>query len=218
MFWQHFICLRQENMKTIIKHLLLKTSLGQKLRQLRHHNFMGVYQDNLAYSYLKHCSKILDVGCGTGRFISLNPKQIIGLDSNHQTLKLCRRKGYQVKYGSVIKLPYPAKSFTGLHCSHVLEHLQPQAVYQFLKEASRVLKTNGILIIRSPLLWKGFYDNLTHIKPYPPRAITRYLVENAPDTTLKKIPIKFKKVALHWRYQTLSFKKNGYTLILQKQT
>lgn len=169
---------------------------------------------HFSFGYLRRCRRVLDVGCGTGEFIKLSPQKIVGIDTNRLTLSLCRRQGLAVKYGSAAKIPYPQNSFDGLHCSHVIEHLGPRQVYAFLKEATRVLKSNGILVISSPLLWPGFYDNLTHIKPYPPRAITRYLVEAAPDTTYPAIPSKFKLVALHWRYRY--FTKTGYTLVLRK--
>lgn len=156
---------------------------------------------------MQHCRRILDVGCGTGEFIRLAPRRIIGIDIN-------RQRHSKVKFGSATNIPYPAKSFDGLHCSHVIEHLSPPQAYKFLSEAARVLKPQGILVISSPILWSGFYDNLTHIKPYPPRAITRYLVETAPDTTYPAIKSKFNIVALHWRYRY--FTKTGYTLVLRK--
>jgi ubiquinone/menaquinone biosynthesis C-methylase UbiE len=160
-----------------------------------------------SFGYLRRCRRILDVGSGTGEFIRLAPRRIIGIDTN-------RQRQAQVKFGSATAIPYPKNSFDGLHCSHVIEHLEPKQVYRFFKEASRVLEPGGILVISSPMLWSGFYDNLTHIKPYPPRAITRYLMETAPDTTYPLIKAKFKLVALRWRYRY--FTKTGYTLVLRK--
>ena len=208
------------------KKKFLKTCFGQYLRTIQNRNFMAEYQNKKAYGYLINAQRILDIGCGEGVFISLNPKKIVGIDGNRQTVRKCCRKGLNVKYGLAAKIPYPDKSFDGIHCSHMIEHLEPKQVYQFMKEVSRVLKKRGILVIRSPLFWSGFYDNLTHIKPYPPRAITRYLVEDAPDTTYPRIKSRYQKVALHWRYQSIlpviyslgihSFKKNGYLLVLKK--
>ena len=179
-------------------------------------NLSVAYWDRLAFRYLKPCQTILDIGCGQGRFVNLSPKRIIGLDSNPDSLKLCRQKDFKVKLGSVTKIPFKANSFSGINCSHVLEHLQPHQTYQALKEMTRVLKPGGILVIRAPLLWSGFYDNLTHIKPYSPQAISRYLVETAPDTTYPSINPKYKQIGLHWRYRW--FEKNGYLLALKKNS
>ncbi len=176
------------------------------LKKLIRFNYSAHYQDSLAFKYLKSCPKILDVGAGTGRFLKLNPTKITGLDPNPLTKNIIK--------GSATKLPFKASSFNGLHCAHVIEHLNPKEVYTALKEFSRVLKPNGILVIRSPLLWSGFYHNLTHFKPYPPKALTRYLVENAPDTTFPKLKTKYQPVALHYRYHKRE--KNGYTLVLKK--
>ena len=186
------------------------------LRHFLKRNFLAEYLLRQSFHYLKTCRRILDVGCGTGEFIKLSPRRITGIDTNRQTLFACRRQGFTVKSGSATKIPYPQSSFDGLHCSHVIEHLEPRGAYFFLKEATRVLKPRGILVISSPLLWSGFYDNLTHVKPYPPRAIMRYLVETAPDTTFPPLKSKYKVVALHWRYRY--FTKTGYTLVLRKLT
>lgn len=171
-------------------------------------------QLKLAYSYLKDSSNILDVGCGTGEFIKLNPKQIEGVDDNSATVLACRRQGLRVNKANALNLPYKDSSFAGINCSHVIEHLFPKDAYTLLKELSRVLKPNGILVIQTPTLWSGFYNNLTHVKPYSPKAITRYLVETAPDTTFPRLPVKFSQVALHYRYYYLQ--KTGYILVLKK--
>ena len=186
------------------------------LRKIYQFNLYNCFINKKAYLYFKNCQKILDIGCGTGNFIKNNPQAITGLDNNKQTIRQCKKQGFNVKLGSAAKLPFQAGTFNGIYCSHVIEHLKPKEVYEFLKESARVLKRDGILLIRAPLLWSGFYNNLTHIKPYPPSAITRYLVESAPDTTFPRIKEKFRKVALHWRYNFETLEKNGYMLVLQK--
>ena len=39
----------------------------------------------------------------------------------------------------------------------------------------RITKTGGYLVIRSPLMWEHFFDDIDHIRPYPPAAILNYL-------------------------------------------
>ena len=61
-------------MKKLIKSILTR-------------NYQAEYQDKLAFFYFKSCHKIIDIGCGKGRFIKLDPKRISGIDSNKNTVK-----------------------------------------------------------------------------------------------------------------------------------
>jgi len=199
----------------------------QRLKELYRKNWLVEYQNRRVYSYMQCADKILDIGCGRGELIKLNPQKIIGLDINPETVRSCRRLGYQVKRGTALKLPFAANSFGAVNASHLIEHLQPEQVYRFLEEVSRVLRPQGIFVLSAPLLWAGFYDDLTHIKPYPPAVIMRYLVEEAAEATLPRLKQRFEKVALHWRYRPLfhyclyplsihGLKKDGYMLVLKK--
>jgi len=195
-------------------------------KKLKRHNFVASYQDNLAFRYLRSCQKILDIGSGSGRFIKLNPQKIQGLDSSRRSVDYCRSQNLKVTFGSALKPPFKANSFDGINCAHVIEHFTPQEVYKFLKQVNLLLKPQGILVLQSPILWPHFYDNLTHVKPYPPKAITRYLVEQALDTTFPPIKNRYRQLALHWRYQPFCSllyplnlhrrQKNGYLLVLKK--
>ncbi|MDZ7587001.1 MAG: class I SAM-dependent methyltransferase, partial [Patescibacteria group bacterium] len=150
-----------------------------------------------------------------GEFIKLNPKQIEGIDNNSATVLACRRQGLRVNHVNALKLPFKDQSFAGVHCSHVIEHLLPKDAYTLLKELARVLKLNGLLVIQTPILWSGFYDNLTHIKPYSSSAIMRYLCQTAPDTTFPRLSVRFKQIALTSRYR--NFTKTGYILVLKRE-
>ncbi len=198
--------------------------------------------DRIALGYMSECDKILDVGCGEGRFVSNNPKKIKGIDGNENSVKGCIKKGYDVTKANVTEIPYKDNSFDGVHCSHVIEHLNPEDAYELLSELARVLRTGGILVIRTPMLYDGFYDDFTHIKPYHPKAVLHYLKtsKQSIQTTLKPIG-QFEVLKLKYRYAPLflgiidtpfkfifplfnllyglgisSLKKNGYMLILRK--
>jgi len=199
--------------------------------------------DRIALSYMSECSKILDVGCGTGRFISNFPLRIKGVDGNKKSVEGCIKKGYDVVRADIAKLPFKDNSFDGVHCSHVIEHLEPKKAYKLLSELVRVLKKEGILVIRSPMLHSGFYDDFTHIKPYHPKALLHYLKtwENPKQRTLDPIKGRFEVLRLKYRKAPLfigiintplffifplfnflyrfgisSLKKTGYMLILKK--
>jgi len=194
--------------------------------------------DKLAYFFLKNSNWILDVGCGEGRFIVQNPEKIKGLDWNKDSIKECQQKGYQVVKGDARKLPFKKESVPAIHCSHLIEHFPPQDVHQILSEFNRILKPRGILVIRTPLLWSKFYSDLTHVRPYNPEVMTRYLCSQRQiQHSLKPISQDYQVVSLQWRYQPIVvgnkyfdlifnalnrwgfpwLKRNGYLLVMKKR-
>ena len=199
--------------------------------------------DKIVLGYMNNCNTILDIGCGEGRFISHAPKRIIGIDCNKKSLELCKKRKYKVKYSKATNLPFKNASFDAVHCSHVIEHLLPNEAHKLLSEMDRVLKIGGIFCIRTPLLYRDFYCDLTHIKPYYPEAILHYIITNPnSQRTLedingiyKKIKLKYRRQQLFsfvlntrfwfigiifnilYRFKIMSLKKTGYMLILKKE-
>lgn len=178
--------------------------------------------DNIALSYMESCEKILDIGCGTGRFISFDPERIEGIDQNEENVKTCKSKGFKVKTGQATMLPFGDNAFDAVHCSHLIEHLNPYDAYELLSEMNRVLKTDGIFCIRGPLMNSKFYDDLTHVRPYTPRAILHYMqIEENEQRALSKIPRLYEQLLLKYRKKTTRFMnipigKTGFMLILKK--
>lgn len=199
-------------------------------------NFQFEFLQKKEFSYFSNCKKILDIGCGVGNFLALSPKRIYGIDINRKSVASAVRKGLMAKYGKATSLQFDNLSFDGIHCSHVIEHLFPEDAYKLLAEVSRVLSKGGIFVISTPTLWNGFYNDFTHIKPYNPKSIERYLCEEGHEKTYAGMPYKYKKMDFYWRYETFplpgrigklisnyiykfhihSFKKNAYTLVLKK--
>jgi len=168
--------------------------------------------DKIALSYMS--GQIFDIGCGEGRFISHRPKTIVGIDSNKQSVEICKEKGFDVFFGRTQNFPVKDNSFNAVHCSHVIEHLMPEDAHKLLLEMDRVLKVRGIFCIRAPLLWKGFYHDFTHIKPYYPEAILRYMI-NGKQKTLGEINGEYKVLELKYRMSEKK-EKTGFMLILKK--
>jgi len=196
--------------------------------------------DRFILSYLTKCEKILDVGCGVGRFIANDPKRIMGVDNSEESIKICKSYGFDVRKCNITKLPFVDNSFDAVNCSHVIEHLFPKDAYNLLKEMNRIIKPGGIMCLSTPLLHNRFYWDFTHIKPYYPQAILHYLEKNKSNQqTLQKIG-SYKVIKLKYRHPQLfaisdspvwflspifnilhrfgisSFKRDGYTLILKK--
>lgn len=199
-------------------------------------NYQQEYLLKREFFYLKDCKKILDIGCGEGEFMRLSPKKIIGIDSNKKSIQICRKNKLNVVLGEATKLPFANNFFDGVHCCHVIEHMYPSQAHKMLSEVSRVLKKNGIFLLSTPILWHGFYNDFTHIKPYNPESLIRYLCVEGKEKTLGEVGGRFELLDLYWRYRPVpmptkagriissflyqyglhGLRRDAYTLVLRK--
>lgn len=130
----------------------------------------------IALKHIKLNDKVLDIGAGNGSFAEFCKRNDFYLfDGNYQTVQELKKKNYNAFYGELPNLPFEDNFFDTIHCSHVIEHLTPETFYKTIKEINRCLKPHGYLVISAPLLWEGFYDDLSHIKPYQPWILKKYL-------------------------------------------
>ncbi len=94
--------------------------------------------------------KVLDVGCGTGRFLSSLPTgyQRVGIDVSLGMLELAREKGLDVEQASSDSLPFEDGSFDLVTTFAVLHHLiDPALVRASLIEMARVVRPGGAIIV-----------------------------------------------------------------------
>ena len=91
---------------------------------------------------------VLDVGCGRCVAFEVSPTGYAGIDHNRQSILEPSRSGIQVVQGSALHLPFRPQSFQTVLLMAVLEHLRDPHAY--LKEATRVLKPGGRVVITTP--------------------------------------------------------------------
>ncbi len=169
-------------------------------QQYYKHFDLRVKEYKQLFEYFCSCKKILDIGCGIGDFC-INSKKITGVDHNRQSLTIAKKRGCKVVYGDVLHLPFRAANFDGVFCAHVIEHFDPLGARRLLSEINRVLKKKGILVLQTPLMHKGFYNDFTHEKVYTPEAIMHYLSKTT-QTNLKSIG-NYKVISLQYRRPAL---------------
>jgi ubiquinone/menaquinone biosynthesis C-methylase UbiE len=134
-------------------------------------------------------SRLLDLGCGTGRFsLPLASKlrlDVTGLDSSEDMLAKAKEKDSN----SVVKwvladasaLPYPDSLYDIVFMSHLLHHVE--SPLNVLKECGRILVPSGIVIIRYGAMEQIRNDVIHKFFPQvieidEQRTPTRQLVEN----------------------------------------
>lgn len=202
----------------------------------------------IAKKYIKENDTVLDIGAGNGNFADFsNKREIYLFDGNASSINFLRDKNYiNVFQGQLPKLPFNNNFFNLIHISHVVEHLQPQELYETVKEIDRCCKPSGRIVISAPLLWEGFYDDLSHVKPYNPYVFQKYLCGGSKENltrhsisnkyVVEELVYRFKEKEwvvnfksskkfkildkIYNRIRPLGFEKynkTGYTIVLRKQ-
>lgn len=151
---------------------------------------------------------IVDIGSGKGDFgkrldLYKTYKNVILIDGNEETVEYLQREGYKAIFHTVPNnLPFESKSVTIIHCSHMVEHLTHIQLYSFMSEVDRVLCDGGVFIVSTPLFWKNFYNDLSHMKPYNPTVFIKYLCEKSEQRTAKTVSANFIVKDITYRYST----------------
>ncbi len=113
----------------------------------RYHNKrMALLQILLASSFVK-CKTFLDIGCGTGEYLSFGGKlanYVCGLDISKSYLHRCKfSKAGDLIIGDLGNLPFQNQAFDCVLCSEVIEHIKP---HEFaIREILRVSRNSVIV-------------------------------------------------------------------------
>ena len=97
----------------------------------------------------------LDVGCGTGygsAVLAQSANRVCGLDLSHEAVAFAKSNYPASKIEFLVsdcrQLPFASRTVESAVCFEVIEHIAEQEA--LLREVSRVLKPDGLLIISTP--------------------------------------------------------------------
>lgn len=103
----------------------------------------------LIKKYAKPGQKILDVGVGLGRLLEdFNELERYGMDISSNYIEIASKKNITCCLSLIEDMPYQENYFDVITCTDVLEHVLDLNLA--IKNILKVLKPNGILIIRVP--------------------------------------------------------------------
>jgi SAM-dependent methyltransferase len=125
----------------------------------------------------------LDLGCGRGEWLELLGEtgfDAHGVDLDAGMLAACRERGLRVELADALATlrALPADSTALVSAFHVVEHLDFGDVQTLVREALRVLRPGGLLILETPnpenlvVGSSSFYLDPSHIRPIPPELLS----------------------------------------------
>ena len=150
----------------------------------RHRGPVADVREMLAV-YLPHFenrTKVLDIGCGRGEFLSLLRDAGIaayGVDSDESMVNAGRAEGLDVVLEDAFDhlRGLERAAVDGIFCSQVAEHLETPRLLALLELCLAKLAPGGVIVMETPnpeslsILSRFFYTDLTHIRPIHPDAL-----------------------------------------------
>lgn len=103
--------------------------------------------------YLESGDKVLDLGCGNGRFYEIFRRKEVdytGADNSSKLVEIARRRNPGAKFlvADALDLPFKDGSFDKVYGIAVFHHIPSKAFrLRFLEEAKRVLRPEGIIVL-----------------------------------------------------------------------
>lgn len=151
-YWQKTPELFSEKYQTDFLKMLYPVNLFLFVRRKKALEFAGSVKDK----------KILDVGCGSGVFMIEFIKKgaiVVGVDYSQKMLDIAEeelrhykigKNKYELILAEATKLPFKDKSFDVVLATGLTDYMTDKDNKKFLKEAARLLKKDGSLIVSFP--------------------------------------------------------------------
>jgi methionine biosynthesis protein metW len=128
-----------------------------------------------------------DLGCGRGEWLEIlkqNGFTARGCDVSEEMIKECEKNALEAKNQGAIEFlsELEDSSLALVSAFQLVEHLEFSELCELIKQAHRVLKDGGILLLETPnpenlrVATLTFYLDVTHVKPIPPMLL-EYLCE-----------------------------------------
>jgi len=125
---------------------------------------------------------VVDLGCGRGELLDLLRDANVkawGVDLDTKVARLCEEKGHDVVISDALTYlrAESDESIGAIFSAQLLEHLSADDSADLIRQAYRVLRPDGLLIVEtvnphSVAAFKTFWTDLTHRVPIFPEVAT----------------------------------------------
>lgn len=136
----------------------------------------------------KEDSRILELGCGLGRFLlalrDYGYTNLKGIDINKDFVQATQSEGLDAEVSDAVKyLEQTNTTYDTIYCFDILEHIEKEKQPKFFKLLKEHLDEKGFAVIRvpnalSPTANYFRYEDFTHVISYTPVTI-EFLCKNA---------------------------------------
>jgi len=145
--------------KEFAQHILNKVRddynhIAEDFSNTRHRPWEEI---SFLFDYIKSGDRILDSGCGNGRYLPTIKErggQYFGVDNSEELIRIAKSRylGENFQVADVLNLPFKDNFFDRIYSVAVLHHIPSKELrLKFFEEAKRVLKKDGFLILT---VWK----------------------------------------------------------------
>jgi SAM-dependent methyltransferase len=134
--------------------------------------------------------RILDVGCGDGRFLQVlhdfGPEEweLVGVDFDPSAVERCRERGFSAHQGRVEDFTAEDGTFDAVVMLQLIEHVENPAV--IAERVFSLLRPGGLFVVETPNLagwdyrifkrrWWGLYHFPRHFNLFSTASLTRML-------------------------------------------
>lgn len=153
-------------------------------------------------------AKVLDIGCGNGRFLTAFSKlsnNVFGFDLSREMLEKAKKKHKNLIRGDAEMLPFRSESFDIVHAAGLLGVYKSEKI---LEECFRVAKFNGRVFISFPALesFSGIFFKIFEKLPlnYNPTLLDYWYSNNEIVRMVKNIEEK-SRIRIKFRIHKLGF-------------
>lgn len=126
---------------------------------------------------------LIDAGCGRGELLAACRAAGIearGFDTNERSVADLKARGFDVQLAAIPECfaEFADGSLGSVAVMHVVEHLPVEAFFALFREAARVLRRGGLLMIETPnaesmmVSASEFWRDPTHLAPRHPASLT----------------------------------------------